>query len=257
MILERILSAKRAELEQAKKQVPLSELAQMPGYRAPRRDFGAALQRPRAIIAEVKKASPSKGVISADFDPVGLARAYEAGGAAAISVLTERQFFLGSLEHLRAIREAVTLPLLRKDFLFDPYQLHEAKAYGADAVLLIVRALDPALLRVLLDEAKEIQLAALVEVHNEQEIETALGSGARLIGVNNRDLATFATSLEVTERLAAHASRGGAVVVAESGIETPADIRRLEQAGVRAFLIGEALVRAGNPTAKLAELLGA
>ncbi len=256
MILDRILSTKRAEVEQAKRRVPVSELVRMPWYGAPRRNFLAALQRRRAIIAEVKKASPSKGVICRDFDPVGLARAYEAGGAAAISVLTESEFFLGALEHLSAVREAVGLPLLRKDFLFDPYQLHEARAYGADAVLLIVRALEPKQLRYLLDEAKDLELAALVEVHNEQEVEAALAAAVGLIGVNNRDLATFATSLEITEHLASHAGRDGAVVVAESGIETQQDIRRLERVGVRAFLVGEALVRSRNPVAKLAELLG-
>lgn len=256
MILERILLQKQAEVERAKREVPVSELVRMPGYCASRRNFLAALDRQRAIIAEVKKASPSKGVMCVDFDPVALARKYEEGGAAAISVLTETQFFLGHLQHLQAIRQAVALPLLRKDFLFDPYQLHEARAYGADAVLLIVRALERARLRALIQEAEQLELVPLVEVHDEQELEVALAAGARVVGVNNRDLATFTTSLEVTERLARHACGSGVTVVAESGIETRADIERLERTGVRVFLVGEALVRSASPVAKLAELLG-
>lgn len=256
MILERILLQKQAEVERAKREVPVSELVRMPGYCASRRNFLAALDRQRAIIAEVKKASPSKGVMCVDFDPVALARKYEEGGAAAISVLTETQFFLGHLQHLQAIRQAVALPLLRKDFLFDPYQLHEARAYGADAVLLIVRALERARLRALIQEAEQLELVPLVEVHDEQELEVALAAGARVVGVNNRDLATFTTSLEVTERLARHACGNGVTVVAESGIETRADIERLERTGVRVFLVGEALVRSASPVAKLAELLG-
>ncbi|MCX8073245.1 MAG: indole-3-glycerol phosphate synthase TrpC [Candidatus Binatia bacterium] len=256
MILDRILEAKRAELADTKQRVPLAELTQVALYHEPRRDFVGALQRQRAIIAEVKQASPSRGVMRQDFNPVGLARAYEAGGAAAISVLTETQFFLGHLQHLQAIRRAVRLPLLRKDFLFDPYQLHEARAYGADAVLLIVRALATDLLRELIEGATALGLAALVEVHGEGELEVALAAGARLIGVNNRDLGTFVTSLGVTERVAARVRhQDGLILVAESGIDSRDDIERLERAGVHAFLIGEALVRANDPAAKLAALL--
>ncbi|GIW45436.1 MAG: indole-3-glycerol-phosphate synthase [Candidatus Binatia bacterium] len=257
MILDRILAAKRAEVQEAKTRMSEADLRRVDLYQAPRRDFWAALQGRRAIIAEVKKASPSKGIMCPNFDPVALARSYASGGAAAISVLTESQFFLGHLNHLREVRAAVALPLLRKDFVFDPYQLHEARAWGADAVLLIVRALDLPTLARLLREAEALELAALVEVHDENEVEAALSAGARLIGINNRDLATFSTSTAVTEKLAPKVCGAGRMVVAESGIETRADIERLERVGVRAFLIGEALVRSGDPAAKLRELLSA
>ena len=266
MILEDIVRSKRADLQRVKAMRPLVELEQQPLFRAGRRDLRAALQGAtsaagppraprRAIIAEVKKASPSKGIIRADFDPLRVARSYAANGAVAISVLTEERHFQGSLEHLAAIRTAVSVPLLRKDFLFDPYQLHEARAFGADAVLLITAILDDVLLRDLLQLAGELQLSALVEVHEGAELERALGSGARLLGINNRDLRTFRTSLATTEELAPRVP-ADALVVTESGVETSADIERLERAGVRAFLIGETLMRAADPGAKLAELLG-
>jgi indole-3-glycerol phosphate synthase len=254
MILDRILAAKREEVAAAKRRVPEAELRASPLYAAPRRSFRGALERGRAIVAEVKRASPSKGVLREHFEPVELARAYARGGAAAISVLTESQFFHGHLDHLSAIRQAVGLPLLRKDFLFDPYQLHEARAFGADAILLIVRALDRLLLADLLQLASELELGTLVEVHNEEELDAALSVGATLVGINNRDLATFHTSLETTERLVPRLPQG-VLVVAESGIETRAEIERLERIGVHAFLIGEALVRAGDPVRKLQELL--
>lgn len=254
MILDRIVAAKREELEKAKRRRPLTALQQSPHYNEPRRDFLAALARPRAIIAEIKKASPSKGVIRAEFDPVAIARSYVAHGAAALSVLTEEKFFQGRLDHLAAIRGAVTVPLLRKDFLFDEYQIHEARAYGADAVLLIVRMLDDGALRALRELAEALGMAALVEVHDETELGRAIRSGAQCIGINNRDLGSFATSLEVSERLAACAPRG-LVLVAESGIEERADLERLEQAGIHRFLIGESLMRSPDPGEKLAELL--
>jgi indole-3-glycerol phosphate synthase len=256
MILDDIVRAKRADLQDAKTSASLADLQQRPLFRAARRDFLAELRaRRRAIIAEVKKASPSKGVIRADFDPVRIARSYATNGAAAISVLTEQRYFQGGLGHLADIREAVGVPLLRKDFLFDPYQLYEARAFGADAVLLIAAILDDVLLRDLLQLAGALQLGTLVEVHDRPELDRALESGACLLGINNRDLRTFDTDLATTEGLApcvpAHA-----LVVTESGIDTAADIARLERAGVRAFLIGETLMRAADPGVKLAELLG-
>ncbi|MBP1684044.1 MAG: trpC [Deltaproteobacteria bacterium] len=255
MILDDIVRDKRADLNRAKATVSVAELERRPLFHAARRDLREALaQHRRAIIAEVKKASPSKGVIRADFDPVGIAISYAAHGAAAISVLTEERYFQGHLDYLAAIRAAVTLPLLRKDFLFDGYQLVEARAFGADAVLLIVAILPDALLRELLAVANRLQLSALVEVHDRGELERAIACGARLLGINNRDLRTFRTSLAVSEALAPCVP-ADMVVVAESGIEHGADIERLERAGVRAFLIGETCMRAVDPGTKLSELL--
>jgi indole-3-glycerol phosphate synthase len=256
MILDDIVRAKRADLQHVKASGSLVGLEQRPLFQAERRGFHAALQTaaPPAIIAEVKKASPSKGVIRADFDPVRIAKSYATNGAVAISVLTEQRYFQGDREHLEAIREAVGVPLLRKDFLFDPYQFYEARAFGADAVLLIVAVLDDALLRDLLQLAGALQLSALVEVHDRPELDRALESGARLLGINNRDLRAFHTDLAITEELARWVPTD-VLVVSESGIETAADIERLERAGVGAFLIGETLMRAADPGAKLAELL--
>jgi indole-3-glycerol phosphate synthase len=257
MILDDIVRDKRAEVQRVKGEVSLADLQQRPLFRAPRRPLRAALEaRHRAIIAEVKKASPSKGVIRADFDPVRIATRYAESGAAAISVLTEERYFQGHLDYLAAIRRAVDVPLLRKDFLFDPYQLYEARAYGADAVLLIVAILPDALLQELLWLADELNLSALVEIHDQPELERAARSGARLLGINNRDLRTFHTTLATTEDLLPAVPRD-ALVVAESGIDTTADIQRLERKGVRAFLIGEAFMRATDPGARLSELLGA
>ena len=255
MILDDIVRDKRADVTRSKATVPLTALQQRPLFHAQRQPFRDALEaRPRAIIAEVKKASPSRGVIRADFDPVQIARSYARGGAAAVSVLTEERYFQGHLDHLAAIRVAVDLPLLRKDFMVDAYQLYEARAFGADAVLLIVAILADAQLQELLWLADELNLAALVEVHDGDELERAARSGARLVGINNRDLRTFHTSLETTERLLPLVP-AEAFVVAESGIETVVDIERLERLGVSAFLIGEALMRAPDPGAQLAVLL--
>lgn len=255
MILDQILRYRREDVEQAKRSVSVEQLREQESYRAPRRGFRAALANsPRAIIAEVKKASPSKGVIRADFHPVEIARSYAAAGASAISVLTEERHFQGSLEFLRAIRAAVPLPLLRKDFLFDAYQVHEAKAWGADAVLLIVAALDDGPLRDLMGLAREIGLDVLVEVHDENEVERARAVGADLIGINNRDLRNFVTTLATTENLAPLCG-DDALVVSESGINTPEDIRRLERIGVHTFLIGESLMREADPGVKLRQLL--
>lgn len=255
MILDDIVRDKRADLERAKAAVPLTDLERRPLFHAERRHLRTALeQHQRAIIAEVKKASPSKGVMRANFDPVHIAASYAAHGAAAISILTEERYFQGHLDYLAAIRTAVSVPLLRKDFLFDPYQLFEARAFGADAVLLIVAILSDALLRDLLQLAERLQLSPLVEVHDRAELERALACGARLVGINNRDLRTFHTTLATSEDLVRFVPVD-ALVVAESGIAQVADIERLEHAGVRAFLIGETCMRAVDPGAKLAELL--
>jgi len=257
MILDAIVRAKRVDLTEVQRRVSISELQRRACYRDPRRDFRAALVgKPRAIIAEVKRASPSKGVIRADFDPVRIATAYAANGAAAVSVLTEEHYFQGQLDYLAAIRSAVGVPLLRKDFLFDAYQLYEARAFGADAVLLIVAILDDGHLHDLLQLADELDLAALVEVHDRAEIDRALRSGRRLrlLGINNRDLRTFRTALETTEVLAPVVPPD-ILVIAESGIESGTDMDRLERAGVTAFLIGETLMRAPDPGVHLAKLL--
>jgi indole-3-glycerol phosphate synthase len=244
-ILDEILAHKRRELAQARERVPADALAKRARAvgEAPR-GFRRALrtgERPR-MIAELKRRSPSRGELRADFDGVACARAYAAAGAAAISVLTDARFFGGSLELLTQVRAAVTLPLLRKDFVLDAYQVDEARVFGADAVLLIAAALEPGPLRRLREHAEGLGLDALVEVHDERELEAALGAGAELIGINNRDLRSFEVDLGVTERLAGKLPEG-CVVVSESGIFTPGDWVRLEAAGADAFLVGEALMR--------------
>jgi indole-3-glycerol phosphate synthase len=232
------------------------------------RDFFGALARPRSgdvgLIAEVKKASPSLGVICPDFDPVRIARTYEAAGASCLSVLTDEKFFQGSLEYLRQIRSAVGLPLLRKDFIIDERQILEAIEWGADAILLIVAILDDAQLSHFHALADAAGLTALVEVHDEAELERAVRCGARLIGVNNRDLKTFKVDLGTTERLAARipdlisgsGERPGHLLVAESGIHTRADVERLLRCGSRAILVGESLMKSGDITAQAGRLLG-
>ena len=255
MILDEIVAAKREEIAEHKRKRPLPALADSPLYKDARRSFAAALARPgRAIIAEVKKASPSRGVIRVDFDPAAIAKGYAAGGARAMSVLTDAPFFQGSLVYLEAIRQVVDLPLLRKDFVIDPYQVHEARAFGADAVLLICAILDDGRLAELYGVARNLGLDALVEVHSEPELERAARVGARLVGINNRDLRTFVTRLEVAETLAPLAPQG-TIVVAESGLKSTADLERLEAAGVRAFLIGERLMAAPDPEAALRALI--
>ena len=230
------------------------------------RDFMAALHQPAAgtiaLIAEVKKASPSAGVICPDFDPVRIAKEYEAAGASCLSVLTDEKFFQGSLDHLREIRKAVKLPLLRKDFIIDERQMLEAIEWGADAILLIAAILSDAQLERFHSAAVESGLAVLVEVHDEPELERALGIGAQLIGVNNRDLKTFKVDLATTERLA-HAlaasdaaTLSGSILVAESGIHTRADVERLARCGAKAILVGESLIKQGNIQEKVKELLG-
>ena len=253
-ILDKIFAAKRDELKEQRRLVSDVAIVARAKDAPPPRDFVAALSAKRpAIIAEIKRASPSKGDILPNLDPATVARQYQECGAAAISVLTDRHF-KGTLDDLRAVHEAVELPLLRKDFMFHPYQIYEARAAGADCILLIVAMLKEGELRSLAALAREVKMAALVEVHNPEEFALAEQLGAELIGINNRDLHTFVTDLAVTERLLANYG-GEALIVGESGISTPEDIRRLDAAGARAFLIGESLLRDGNPAAKLPELM--
>jgi indole-3-glycerol phosphate synthase len=256
MILDDIVAGRREDLAQSKRSRSEAELRQLPLFDEERRGFEGSLRRDRpAIIAEVKKASPSRGLIRADFDPVGIATAYAAGGATAVSVLTEPRFFQGSLEHLAAVRKAVSLPLLRKDFVIDAYQIVEARAWGADAVLLIVAILDDGQLRELLAATAESGLDALVEAHTASEVERAVAAEASLVGINNRDLRTFVTTLETAERLGKLVP-DSAVRIAESGIETREDLTRLESCGFHAFLIGESLMRSADPAARLRQLRG-
>ena len=254
-ILARIVSRKREEL--AADGVPLAELERWARLQQPeRRDFRAALTaRTPAVIAEIKKASPSQGVLSADFDPVRQARACEQGGASALSVLTDAAFFQGSLEHLAAAREATSLPVLRKDFTIDPYHVVEAAAHGADAILLIVAILTESEIRDYAALASDFGMAALVEVHDDAELDTALAAGASILGVNNRDLHTFQVTLETSLRLAARIPPG-VLKVSESGIHSAADVRRLAEAGYQAFLVGEHLMKSGDATASLHALVG-
>ena len=256
MILGEILDEKRREVARAKVSTPPSALRGRSEYGEVRRGFARALReaKRRAIIAEIKKASPSRGLIRASFDPALHARQYERAGATCISVLTDTPFFQGHLDHLALARGAARLPLLRKDFVVDPYQVVEARAFGADAVLLIVAALDASALGELTAAATAEGLDVLVEVHDEAELEIAAASGASLIGINNRDLRTFVTSLEVSRRLAPRAP-ASALVVSESGIRDAADVASLEAAGVRAFLVGEHLMAAEDPGAALASLV--
>jgi len=258
-VLDDILATKREEIAAAKRRVAPAELAaQAVACGEPLRGFRAALasgQRPR-VVAELKRRSPSKGEIRPDFDPLACAKSYADGGAAALSVLTDETWFGGRLDYLAAVRRTVSLPLLRKDFLIDPYQIDEARVAGADAVLLIARALDARSLRALRERAAALGLDALVEVHDEAEVDAALAAGADLIGVNNRDLATFTTDLALTERLAPRLVAAGVVLVAESGIFTYDDVRRLEAAGAHAVLVGEALMREPDVGRALLRLRG-
>jgi indole-3-glycerol phosphate synthase len=254
-ILATIAEHVRGVVERRRIEVPLEGLRNRPLFKATTRGFTRSLNTTgRRIIAEIKKASPSKGLIRADFDPVWIARNYAAHGAAAISVLTEDRFFEGSLQYLEQVRTAVDVPLLRKDFILDPYQIVEAKSYGADAVLLIAALLEPESIRQLREMAEALSLDVLVEVHSRNELEAAIGAGARVIGINNRDLRTFEVSLSTTEDLASWVPPD-ATIVCESGIDRIEAIRRVEKLGVHVFLIGESLMRASDPGARLSELL--
>ncbi|MEK7404483.1 MAG: indole-3-glycerol phosphate synthase TrpC [Acidobacteriota bacterium] len=251
-ILARIVEHKRRELAAAEVS---REALERRAEGIERRDFRQPLSgRGTAIIAEIKKASPSKGVLMDQFDPPAIARAYERAGAAALSVLTDEQFFQGSLADLRAARDAGGLPVLRKDFTIDDYQVAEAAAHGADAILLIAAILPRERLAQLREYAARFGMAALVEVHDEEELEAALDAGADLVGVNNRDLRTFEVTLETSLRLAARIP-AGVVKVSESGIHSAEDIRRLGEAGYHAFLVGEHLMKSPDPAAALRALL--
>ena len=266
-ILDTIVEQKKRELALLPpRTVSAADLKAALRLRGGGRDFAGALRKPRAgpvaLIAEVKKASPSAGVICPDFDPVRIAKEYEAGGASCLSVLTDEKFFQGSLDHLRQIRKAVKLPLLRKDFIIDERQILEAIEWGADAVLLIVAILSDVQLERFHSTAVKAGLAALVEVHDETELKRALAIGAQLIGVNNRDLKTFKIDLATTERLAQTLVAGdptilsGTILVAESGIHTRDDVERLALCGAKAILVGESLMRNGNIQVRVKELLG-
>ena len=256
-ILDTIVRDKRDEVARRKATSPRSELERACVALAPARDFESALRPAHgvALIAEVKKASPSRGILVPDrpWDPVGLARTYATNGAAAISVLTDEKYFQGHLDLLGEIRTAVPVPLLRKDFTIDEYQLWESRAAGADAVLLIVAILEPARLRDLLAAAKGLGLGVLVEAHTVAEVDTAVGAGARVVGINNRDLKTFETRLETTLALIASIPPG-VTVVSESGFGDAADVRRVVAAGAHSVLVGEGLVRAADVAAKVREL---
>ncbi|MCS7048700.1 MAG: indole-3-glycerol phosphate synthase TrpC [Verrucomicrobiae bacterium] len=255
-ILEQIVAEKRREVDRLRLQkTAIHELA---AERQDYRDFAGALRNTTglALIAEVKKASPSAGVIATNFQPVAIAKEYRAAGAAALSVLTDEKFFQGRIEYLQQIRAVVKLPVLRKDFIVDELQIYESVARGADAILLIVAILDGAQLRQYLALARQLKIPALVEVHDEEELQRALDSGAELIGINNRDLRTFTVDLATTERLASRVP-SDRLVVAESGIHTRADVERVQRAGVKAILVGESLMRSNDVAAKVRELLGA
>lgn len=257
--LARILEVKKEEVEAAGKAVPLDILKEKVLAAEDRRPFFSRLSAPTRfggnIIAEIKRGSPSRGIIREGLDPAAQAAAYEKGGAAAVSVLTDRHFFSGGPEDLKAARAAVNLPVLRKDFLISTYQVYESAAMGADAVLLIVRALSPDLLAECLDLCRTLRLDALVEVHSAREIETATEAGAVLVGINNRDLETFKTDIETSVQLAPLLGPGQ-VAVAESGISGRAHVERLLDAGIWNFLIGESLVRALDPEAHIRQMLG-
>jgi indole-3-glycerol phosphate synthase len=260
-ILEQILRDKADEVAERRRRRPLAELQRMVQDLPPARDFLAAVRDdnatseiPPRVIAEVKKASPSRGVIRPDFDPVAIAQTYAANGAAALSILTDAKYFQGELCFLEDISKAVTLPLLRKDFTVDAYQVYESRVAHADALLLIVAALQIGPLEDFLSLARELGMAALLEVHTVEDLERSLPLHPHLIGINNRDLRTFQTDIETTLRLLPSIP-SDVVVVSESGINTAADVMRLRENGVHAFLIGESLMRAPDPGVKLREFL--
>ena len=257
-ILNTIVDSKLDELEKAKVEIPFGELEKAIKLMPSTLNLtGSLMGGSTRLIAETKKASPSKGLLRSNYDPVVLARSYADNGAAAISVLTETAHFQGNLDHMVAVKKSLldkNLPVLRKDFLFDEYQVYEARAYGADAILLIVAILSPDLLSELLQNCQQLWVQALVEVHDENELEIALMAGAEIIGINNRDLRTFHTDIAVTEKLATMVP-DGKIIVSESGIHSREDIIRLGNIGADAVVIGEALVTSDNPGNKVAELL--
>ncbi|MCL2075810.1 MAG: indole-3-glycerol phosphate synthase TrpC [Betaproteobacteria bacterium] len=259
-ILQKILTTKAEEVAAAKSRLPLAEIAARAKDMPPSRDFTGAIgsrvvRREAAVIAEIKKASPSKGVIRPDFHPADIAASYAAHGAACLSVLTDVAFFQGALQYLQSARAACDLPLLRKDFIVDPYQIFEARVYGADAILLIVAALSDSAMQDFAALAEELDMAVLVESHDAAELERALTLDTPLIGINNRNLRDFTVSLDNTLNLL-DKIQDDRIVITESGIFTPSDVRKMQDAGVYAFLVGEALMRAQNPGCALAELFG-
>ena len=259
-ILERILAVKREEVAVAKQRKSLADLRTEVETAGKPRDFVGALRAKiatglPAVVAEIKKASPSKGVLRPEFDPVTIAKSYARHGAACLSVLTDTQFFLGGPEYLVKARAAVDLPVLRKDFLIEAYQVYEARAMGADCILLIVAALNDAVMRELEQAALDVGMSTLVEIHEEAELERALCLETPLLGINNRNLRTFETRLETTLSLLPRVP-ADRLVITESGIVASADVRRMREAGVDAFLVGEALMRAPDPGAELTRLFG-
>jgi indole-3-glycerol phosphate synthase len=251
-ILERIVEAKRAEVAASKRERP--DVEALARKASATRDFVGALRAKRpAVIAEIKRASPSKGLLRANFDPAAIAKSYEKAGAACMSVLTDREFFQGAAAHLVSARGACALPALRKDFLIDPYQVFEARALGADCVLLIVACLEDAQMRELEKLAHSLEMAVLVEVHDADELERALKLQTPLIGINNRNLRSFETRLETTLDLLPRIPKGR-LVITESGILSSADVRRMREHGVSAFLVGEAFMRADDPGTELRKL---
>ena len=258
-ILRRILATKREEIAEARRRISLEEIERRARAQAPARDFVAAVQAKiargsAAVIAEMKRASPSKGLLRENFDPAAIAKSYEAGGAACLSVLTDKQYFQGDPSHLSAARDACRLPVLRKDFIVEPYQVFEARAIGADCVLLIAAAAGAEQLRELERLAHGLGMAVLVEVHDASELEVALSLATPLIGVNNRDLRTFATTLQTTLDLLPRIPPGR-IVVTESGIQGRKDVAGMRRQGVHVFLVGEAFMRAADPGMAVREFL--
>jgi indole-3-glycerol phosphate synthase len=256
MILDEIIENKTSEVEVSKISLPLEQIQEQIKDALPSRNFFQAInpEGELKIISEVKHASPSKGVFREDFDPVEIAKSYSAGGASAISVLTDQKYFKGELSYLKNIRQNVETPLLRKDFIVDPYQVYEARLFGADAILLIVAALDQPSLSNLLELTHSLQMNAIVEVHDEHELDRALEADARIIGINNRDLRTFDVDLNVSIKLSKKVPKDK-IVIAESGIGSIEDIDNLRAEGVHVFLIGETFMKAPDPGQKLAELI--
>ncbi len=259
-ILEKIVAVKREEIAAAKKKLPLEAMRADAETRVLTRDFEGALRRKiaageNAVIAEIKKASPSKGLLRPDFVPADIAQSYAEHGAACLSVLTDRQFFQGQPDYLKQARASCDLPVLRKDFVIDPYQVYESRAMGADCILLIAACLDDGQMAELERVARSLDMAVLVEVHDGAELERALKLGTPLVGINNRNLRSFEVSLDTTLALLPHVP-ADRLLVTESGILAPADVQRMRAAGVHAFLVGEAFMRAADPGEALAALFG-